>query len=87
MRHEYEGSRVILGRCEFEDEVRLESHAGVVIERSLGTAGVGRWDNAISLLEPLLMVVVDSPCASLEFGEFGWVSLTNRPTSIAKVAE
>jgi len=33
------------------------------------------------------MVVVDSPCASLEFGEFGWVRLKNWPTSIAKVAK
>lgn len=33
------------------------------------------------------MVAADSPCASLESGEFGRARLTNGPTSIAKVAK
>ena len=82
-----EGLGAILDCCGFLGEVRLGSQVGVVIERSQRAIGVGRWDNAIFLLEPALTVAVDSPCASLEFGEFGWVSLTNRRTSIAKVAK
>jgi hypothetical protein len=86
-RHEQVGGlRVILDRCEFHEGL-LGSQVGVVIEIFLRVIVVGRWDNAISLLEPLLTVAVDSPYASLEFGEFGWVSLINRPTSIAKVAK
>lgn len=77
----------MLDLCGFRDGIRLGCQAGVVIRRSPKAIGVGRWDNAISLLESLLTVVVDIPCASLEFGEFGCVSLTNRPTSIAKVAK
>ena len=81
------GLRAILDRCGLRDKVRLGSQVAVVIERFPRAIGVGRWDSAISLLEPLLMVAVDNPYASLEFGEFGWVSLINRRTSIAKVAK
>ena len=58
-----------------------------MVVRTLGKIVVDTWDNAISPWEPPLTVAVDSPCASLGFGEFGWVRLTNGLTSIAKVAE
>jgi hypothetical protein len=58
----------------------------VVVGRNLGEKAVGTEDNATSLWEPLLMAVAGSPCASLEFCEFGWAWLENGLTSIAKVA-
>ena len=59
----------------------------VVVGRNLGEKVVGTEDNATSPWEPLLMAVVGSPCASLEFCEFGCARLENGLTSIAKVAE